>query len=94
MIRVHCRTNLDDVMRIEEWPAELPERPVIGDYIQSETVHSGYFQLRLEVYNVTWTKRYSGSWELEVELYIPKVGGQPRTISEWREWYRKVRGAI
>jgi len=89
MIKVCCRTNLDDVSRCEQWPEYLVARPVVGDRIQSATKH-GIFQLELEVYDCTWKCR-DGNWYIEIELHIPKWG-QPRSVGEWQEWYRKAKG--
>jgi len=92
MVFVHCRTNLDDVMRIEEWPIELIERPMVGDRIQSRTSHYGGFKLELEVAYVTW--KYDDTiprhppWYLEVYLGIPTVQ-KTMSIREWQEWYKR-----
>ena len=99
MVHVHCRTNLDDVMRIEQWPDELPERPMLGDRIQSLTKHYGV-SIELEVVGLTWKRRNDyldttdrqkpGYWGLEVELHIPSWQ-KSLSIREWQEWYKKVR---
>ncbi|MCK9568785.1 hypothetical protein M0R72_07585 [Candidatus Pacearchaeota archaeon] len=102
MIYVHCRTNLDDVMRIEQWPEELPERPMLGDRILSLTDHYGY-SIELEVFGLTWKKPKAGTWApvvdhrkcsedwyLEVELHIPSWQ-KSLSIKDWQEWYKKVR---
>ncbi|MCK9569128.1 hypothetical protein M0R72_09315 [Candidatus Pacearchaeota archaeon] len=94
MVFVHCRTNLDDVMRIEEWPTELTERPMVGDRIQSKTNHPRGFQLELEVAYVTW--KYAGGldkyppWYLEVYLSLPSWQ-KSLSIREWQEWYKRAR---
>ncbi len=101
MVYVHCRTNLDDVMRIEQWPEELPERPMLGDRILSRAVHYGY-SIELEVVGLTWKPvPKEGSlayiaqdgwptWYLEVELHIPSWQ-KSLSIKDWQEWYKKVR---
>lgn len=95
---VRCRTNLDNVMGAEQWPTELPERPVVGDHIRSLVKH-GVFQLELEVFCCTWVaipwlaSGAAGSrWILEVELGMPSWQRPHMSIAEWQEWYRKARG--
>lgn len=39
-IPVICKTNLD--LFNETWPETLPCRPMVGDYIESETQHPQY----------------------------------------------------
>ena len=36
MIRVVCRTNLDNYKR-EIWPNQMVARPVVGDYVKSRS---------------------------------------------------------
>lgn len=53
MIKVKCRTNLDDVGN-EDWPTEMPAVPRVGDLIQSGTVYRKlYFQY---LSDSGWTK--------------------------------------
>lgn len=85
MIPVRCRSNLDLVN--EQWPEQLCDRPVKGDYIISET-RWGDFQLRLEVVAVTH-KDYAGDCYLEVELHIPLH--LSRSVSQFQEWYKEAR---
>ena len=92
-VPVVCRTNLD-VQPGEQWPAELPFRPVVGDRIQSATKW-GVFQLTLKVVRVTF--RESGfpmsggrrEWYAEVELH--DCWPEPRSISDFHRWYDAAR---
>lgn len=49
MIRVHCRTNLDD-FKHEIWPHYFACRPMKGDYVQSVT------GARLQIVSITHSK--------------------------------------
>lgn len=76
MIKIHCRTNVD-CARSLQWPSELPDRPIVGDYIRStSSTNNKYIEMR--VASVTWVcKEYKNLfdtvvkvWELEVYLDI------------------------
>ena len=58
MIKITCRTNLDEYKR-EEWPTELPAVPAKGQHLQAKS------RKRLVVVGLTWL--YDGL--LEVELH-------------------------
>jgi hypothetical protein len=93
-VSIRCHTNLD--LNIEHWPAELPCRPMIGDYIIS---HSG---LELEVCRVTFVEVNSHKLPPEceapsyydkddyvlckVELHLPKHRFE--NITSFEQWYR------
>jgi hypothetical protein len=81
MISIRCHTNLDFKF-CEEWPRELPCRPVQGDIITSK---SG---LELQVVRITFP-RNTGTEEdfLEVELHL--VPNRFKNIGEFNEWERK-----
>jgi len=36
IIKVRCRTNLDK-FKLEKWPEEFVCRPIVGDWVQSES---------------------------------------------------------
>jgi hypothetical protein len=91
MITVNCKTNLD--LWNEKWPNSLPAVPNVGDYIQSTQIWDKGFQLRLEVYSVTWknrnphpkdTNQFDG-WFAEIELHTPK--NQKLSITDFYNWY-------
>jgi len=79
MIKVICFSNLD--LFNELWPNELPNRPIIGDYIQSQVIHKGG-NLILKIVAITW-KYGMGYWYLEIELHDRRE----RSIQEFYEWY-------
>ena len=93
------RTNLD--LPGEEWPDDLPHRPMVGDIVQSKTKH-GVFQLTLQVVRVTWEwSDLTGRWELRAELHMTefqkklpakKVGAEPGSIVAFYEWYAPLVG--
>lgn len=88
-MKVHCRSNLDDVCSYEEWPTELPSPPRIGDSIESRISRKGQ-HLKLKVVDCTW--RYSDlyhEWYVTVELHLRKSC----SISEFQDWYQKLRNA-
>lgn len=104
MIEVYCRTNLD---LWEEWPTKLPAVPNVGDLIQSSLIHSGGFQLALQVVRVTWkcsnTRNDRGeyTWKPEIELHmsdfhkgLPCLSGNGETgsIVAFYEWYAPLVG--
>jgi hypothetical protein len=84
MITIYCKTNLD--LSTEKWPTKLPSVPNVGDFIQSAQVWDNDFQLRLEVYSVTWVylKRIE-DWVVTVELHIPKQ--YKFSITDFYNWY-------
>lgn len=91
MIKVHCHTNLDDLKR-EAWPTELPDRPLVGDIIESGTTHGdkfGGFRFELKVVRVIWKVRNPmrgvNEWYCDVELHL--VSG---SISEFQERYHRI----
>lgn len=80
MVTVTCFTNLD-LKPCEEWPRELPCRPVVGDKIRSSHNWGSYHEARhltLEVVSVTFEKNEdrfthrSQPWICRVELHLPK----------------------
>lgn len=60
MIRVRCRTNLDDYKN-ENWPEEMAARPMLGDKVQSI---SGRF---LTVVDITHAMRSANLREPELK---------------------------
>ena len=88
MINIVCRTNLD--LPMEKWPNSLPAVPRVGDHIQSSTTW-GVFQLKLEVYNVTWCKSSSDVWYPLLELHIPKY--KKYSIYDFYKWYAPLVGS-
>lgn len=100
MIKIQCRTNLD--VR-EKWPEELPERPMVGDLIQS-AIHwkPNRDPVELEVIRITWTctirqvyvDRCSDIkepyWFCVVELHLPKYRFE--NITHFAKWYRELSG--
>ncbi len=80
MIKITCFTNLD--LRAEQWPEELPERPIVGDIIQSAVERNG-FRLQLKVVRVRWVVTRAGNWRCEVEL----SDWLDRSVAEFYEWY-------
>ena len=87
-MRIRCRTNLDNVNTCEIWPVELDCVPRVGELIQSITKWRK-FQLQLKVVQVTYKCIEYHYWYAEVELHI--ADGQPKSISEWQEWYQMAR---
>ena len=74
MTKIHCRTNIDCAKRLT-WPTELPERPMIGDYIRSTSSERDWV-VELKVIQTTWIRYYDhvskqDEWTLEVELHLP-----------------------
>ena len=70
---VQCRTIIDCCKQLQ-WPTELPERPMVGDYIRS-TSSTMNKHIELVVGSVTWYKT-SGMfgeavWAVEVYLDMP-----------------------
>ena len=100
MVKVSCRTNLDIKHYHEKWPDELPERPMVGDIIQSamkwtrvDAEGTTEFQLELRVCCVTWKKKrvdMSGvvKWIMEVELHLPEH--RFASINDFNKWYDKI----
>lgn len=99
-IKVICHTNLD--LFNEEWPAELPVRPVAGDKITSKTKHPQYHKdihgnskggqpftyhsLTLEVRSVRFLPDQTGNYRLEVELHTTGVW-KDRSIRDFYKFY-------
>jgi len=81
-MKIRCHTNLD-LNPCEQWPEELPCRPMVGDIMTSST------GLELEVVRIT----FSGSMTkhqpayCKVELHLPKH--RYKNITAFEEWYRK-----
>ena len=91
-MRIKYHTNLDDVMRQEVFPVELPVVPRIGDKIQSATNWMGR-HIELEVVNVTWKKdNFTHQWQPEIELHLPK--SKNMSISMWKAHYDYIRNKI
>ncbi len=88
---VYCRTNL--ALSSEQWPTSLPERPMVGDLIESATCW-GQFRLRLKVVRVTWAygsvacAGCAPRWHCRVELH----DWLDRSIQEFYEWYAPLVG--
>lgn len=87
MVPVHCHTNLDDA-KGQEWPSQLPCRPIVGDVIQSKA------GLELKVVAITFrhSKRLSGfrgeGWEcVDVELHMCLYQG--KSVLEFQNWFKK-----
>ena len=93
-MKIRCRTNLD-LYPYEQWPDELPCRPMVGDIITSST------GLELEVVRVTFAKKeiayrcndnffMKERTKLEMvactELHLVK--GRFENVVKFREWYR------
>ena len=101
MIKVFCRTNLDDVMRHEIFPTELPAVPRVGDKIQSaQKWGQAKTQIELKVIDVTWKRKQEYSraiqencdvWYAEIELGMTRIHS---CISDFQNWYDYVRGKI
>lgn len=94
-MRVHCRTNLDDVMQCEKFPTVMDFRPIVGDLIQSSSswLHNGYpVYLELKVVSTKIVcDPVSGRWYLEVELHLPS---RFKSIADFENWYDYIRGKI
>lgn len=69
-MKIQCRTNIDCCKTLS-WPSELPARPMIGDYIRSESKLRNNTLVEMVITNVTWIKE-SGGWMAEVYLDMPK----------------------
>ena len=98
-MKIQCHTNLD-LYPYEQWPTELPCRPMKGDLITSS---SG---LELAVVGITFKEikeksyqSHGGYYEefprlkketlCKVELHLPPHRFE--NISRFQEWYRKRR---
>ena len=79
MIKMRCHTNLDLLEEI--WPKELPERLIVGDFVESQVMHKGG-NLILKVVSITW-KDYMSEWIMDIELH----DRFSRSIREFYEWY-------
>jgi len=89
MEKIICRTNLD--LWNEEWPTELPRIPIVGEIIESKTIH-GDFRLSLKVVAIRW-KFFSISGNAGV--YVPEIelhDYRQRSITEFYEWYAPLVG--
>lgn len=92
-MKINCRTNLDDIMRREQFPTQLPVVPRVGDKIQSATVWKDKIQIELEVVAVTWKRNeFTSEWEPEVELHLPK--SKRISIAMWEAHYKYIRSKI
>lgn len=91
MFYVRCRTNLDDIMRFEEFPTELPALPNIGDKIESATTWKDGVKVQLKVCSITWKKHSEGLWYPEIELHIPS---NFNSVARFEIWYSFIRGVI
>src|SRR5574343_1524227 len=81
LINIKWHTNLDDVMKYEKFPENLPYRPMVGDIVRSLTkrrLHSVEF----EVCRCTIT----GVNEMEVEIHLVK--SRWLNLSHWLHAYR------
>ena len=85
MVPVTCRSNLD--LYGEQWPSELPFRPIPGDLIQSRTIRSSGHGLELQVVRVTF-RTDGGCWWAEVELHLPPHRFE--SLSQFEDWYRRL----
>ena len=80
-MNIRCHTNLD-LNPCEQWPNELPCRPMVGDIITSST------GLELEVCRIVF--KYGENYCLPcVELHIPPYRFENLTAFE--KWYRNRR---
>jgi len=78
MMNMRCHTNLD-IAQYEQFPTELPCRPVVGDKIYSKVKHKNGVCVDLRVSVVSF-KHDDGhlfdeaetGWYCEVELTIPE----------------------
>ena len=98
MVHVRCRTNLDDVDRLEQWPTVLPEAPRVGDLIRSARKRKDAV-VELQVCRVTWYKAdtsaytfkhlHDNQWNVEVELILPPTRFE--NTSAFEKWYNKIK---
>jgi hypothetical protein len=92
MIKVNCRTHLDDVK--EGWPTELPAVPSVGDLIENAYTLNNGVVLRLKVVRITWVRCDQGqnsTWKPEIELHL---GSQHKSVSHFEAWLAYHRGNI
>lgn len=105
-MKVQFRCNLDNVMRKETWPLELPECPRVGDLIRSANVATlcgdpntvGYgvkVQLELAVVGVTWSpvKTERPGWHGWEWIPVIELHLPPygfKNILEFQTWYEKL----
>ena len=85
-------------MPVEDWPTELPCRPVVGDIIESNCDWGEGRRLYLKVVSVRF-KHISNlgykmgweddNWKCEVELHIVQPG---MSIYDFENWYRRLQG--
>lgn len=98
---ISCRTNLD--LHNERWPyVDMPGPPPVGTEVQSKTVHSGGFQLSLEVVSVTMKYSDIHGWYYSVELHMterqrhlrPKSNKNAAvgSITAFYDWYAPLVG--
>jgi hypothetical protein len=83
-MKISCQTNLDDIY--EEWPTELPFRPMVGDLIQSKRG----FELEVVQITIDAFAKYplkGPELVLTVELHIPKY--RCENISDFTAWYKR-----
>lgn len=71
MVNIQCKTNIDSA-KLLQWPNKLPEQPMIGDIIRSQSsTNKKYFEL--EVVQRTWVfSPLFQEWTLNLELHLPK----------------------
>jgi hypothetical protein len=92
MIKVNCRTNLDDVK--EGWPTELPAMPAVGDLIENAYSLNNGVVLRLKVVRIVWVRCGQGrdsTWKPEIEL---NISGQWNHTYHFMTWLAYHRGQI
>lgn len=89
-MKIRFRCNLDDVMKSETFPDDLPEVPRIGDLITSSTKH-GQVQVQLRVVGITWEQQSDKKWAPIVELGLKNYFLH---VAHWEIWYDFVRGKI
>lgn len=89
MIRVVCHSNLD--LTYEVWPLVLPEKPSIGDKVESKTVWTNGFRLVLKIVDIIWRyDEYRDEYSLFIELH--DFWPVPRSIADFHDWYKACKG--
>ena len=83
MIEISFYTNLD--LFNEVFPDQLQQVPRVGDLVESRTIHSDGFQLKLRVVSVTWRNQMRPLVELHAPNYIS-------SITEFYNWYAPLVG--
>jgi hypothetical protein len=88
MVQIYWRCNLDDVLRYEKFPKELPYRPMVGDIVESSVRYGKYKEARLELKVVRCVITESG---MEVELHLKGNCMGQDSVMNFNEYYRKLR---